>query len=202
MNIKAIGFDYSGVMAHIPGRPWKEMTAEIFDAPLITIAQAYGKLNHLLNSGTMSPEDFWRMFATEIDRIDKLPQFMKYVETMADHVIDVEMTRLVDNLRAKGYRTGLLSNYDAAGAAAVRASGIDQHFDLFIASADVGYSKPDPKLFELFAAKLGVELSELAFTDDRSASLSRATEAGYHPILFTGIENLKHDLEKLGVAVS
>jgi hypothetical protein len=125
---------------------------------------------------------------------------MKFVADMrVAKQTNQEVLELIDRLRAKGYKTGLLSNNNQQAADKMRTDGLDKHFDVFIVSAEVGVMKPDPEIFNLFAERLGVKLPELVFIDDSKRSLSASEECGFAPVLFESYEQLVKELSKRGV---
>ena len=109
------------------------------------------------------------------------------------------MVQLVDEIRAAGYKTGLLSNTTLEGGADMRRQGLDQHFDVFHISAETKLMKPQPAAFKHFADDLGVELAELIFIDDAEKSLSTAAECGFTPIFFKGRAELREQLQEIGI---
>ncbi len=70
-------------------------------------------------------------------------------------------------------------------------------FDSIIISAEVKYIKPEPEIFKLSFAELGVLPEEAIFIDDTPESLKGADNIGYQPILFRDNESLKAELEKI-----
>jgi FMN phosphatase YigB (HAD superfamily) len=73
-------------------------------------------------------------------------------------------------VRALGphYRLGLLSNFDDAetGHLIVQDTGVREHFDVVMISAEVGLRKPNPRIFERMAAALLLEPREILFVGD------------------------------------
>lgn len=201
MSIRAIGFDYSGVVARIPGPPWKVVVAAIFGVPVDTLQTTYFKFNHLLNEKIMEPADFWKKFSLELGKPEKYDEFMAYQNNQPAHEIDQQMIKLVDELRSSGYKVGLLSNNTIEGAAEIRQSELTKHFDQIVVSAEVGCSKPDPEAFKILAQRLGVSLEELIYIDDTEKSLVNASEIGFYPILFTDCQILRASLITAGVNI-
>ncbi|MFV0485089.1 MAG: HAD family hydrolase [Candidatus Saccharimonadales bacterium] len=64
----------------------------------------------------------------------------------------------------KTYKTGLLSNVGIGFWSRFTKEETEEYFDDVILSYQVGLVKPDPKIFELAAQRLGVELSECVFS--------------------------------------
>lgn len=199
MERKAIGFDYGGVIAGISGPVFNKQISKILGVDLETFQNVYFQFNHLPNKGILSWPDFWKKISDELGVSDKYESLMEYLRGLPKIETNQQMLSLVDRLRYDGYRVGLLSNNDKETANKLRETGLIDHFDIFLVSAETGFIKPDPKIFELFTKQLGVEASELVYIDDTEKSLSTANEVGYIPILFSTYDQLVLDLKKLGI---
>ena len=106
---------------------------------------------------------------------------------------------LLDFIRAdlKGrYRLGILSNASRDGVIEQLFSPKDRAlFDAIITSREVGLAKPDSRMYELVANKLGVEPMECLYVDDQERHAAGARDAGMHPFVYTDVAALK---EKIG----
>ena len=69
-------------------------------------------------------------------------------------------------LRARGLRLAAVSNSDGSAEAVLIATGLREWFEAVIDSHHVGFSKPDPRLFDAARAVLGVEASNVAHVGD------------------------------------
>ena len=69
------------------------------------------------------------------------------------------------------------------------------HFDSFVESAVEGLRKPDPRIYELICARLGVTPSETAFLDDIGANLKPARAMGMTTIRVVEPESALAELE-------
>ena len=71
--------------------------------------------------------------------------------------------------------------------------GLARYFDTVVSSASVGLHKPDPRIFELACARLGVAPEEAAHVGDHHyADIVGATAVGMMPVLidrFDGIDD-------------
>jgi epoxide hydrolase-like predicted phosphatase len=93
----------------------------------------------------------------------------------------VERTR---ELRAQGYRTGLLTNNVAEFRDHWRAMlPVDELFELIVDSSEVGLRKPDPAIYQLALERLGVAPDRTVFLDDYPANVDAAAALGIHAIL-------------------
>lgn len=73
---------------------------------------------------------------------------------------------MLQRLAAEGYRLGLVSNVSDGAAIPIRHLGIDRLFHELVLSHEVGLLKPDPAIFELACARLGVDPAEATFIAD------------------------------------
>jgi len=201
MNFKAIGFDYGGVIAGIPGTEFNKRVTDLLGVEPKTFQDVYFEFNHLMNNNILSWQDFWKKVTEELGVFDKYKDLIKFIEELPRREINDKIVDLADKLRVGGYKVGLLSNNDIAAANRFRETGLTHHFDVVVVSAEVGYSKPHPKAFEIFLERLGVVANELVYVDDTEKSLTTAEEIGFRPILFTNYESLLHDLKSLGVKI-
>ena len=89
------------------------------------------------------------------------------------------MLRVVDDARAAGVRTAVLSNslgrspHDPYGP-----FNLEDRFDVVVLSDEVGLRKPDPRIFELTAERLGVSAADCVFVDDTEENLPPAQVLG------------------------
>jgi len=68
-------------------------------------------------------------------------------------------------------RLGVVTNGDGdQQRAKLAALGLEQAFEVVICSGDVGFAKPDPRIFELAATRLGIPSDRCLFVGDRRDS--------------------------------
>jgi epoxide hydrolase-like predicted phosphatase len=201
MQYKAIGFDYGGVINGKPGSFFTEKFCEFVGVSKEEYKKVYFAYNRKFNADEpITERELWTYVLTDLNKIEKLDGVMNLVnEFRLKKELNKNVLQLVDNLRSKSYRTGLLSNNNQEAAGRMRRDGLDKHFDVFIVSAEVGVMKPDPEIFQLFIEKLQVKPEELIFIDDAEKSLSSAKECGFKPLLFKSYQNLVNDLKTLQV---
>ena len=88
------------------------------------------------------------------------------------------------NLRQAGYRLGLVSNRSEPLDEIVESLGLMDRFDLILAAGEVGWYKPDPRLLQFAADRLGVEPGETLYLGDNYyADVVGASAAGMTPVL-------------------
>lgn len=88
---------------------------------------------------------------------------------------------------AHGAKLACLSNDVSEWSAILRRRfGIEEAFDAWLISGDVGFRKPDPQIYELVAQRLGADGDEVIFVDDRARNLDAAAERGWITVQFGG----------------
>jgi len=94
---------------------------------------------------------------------------------------------LVD-LQSRGIRLGVISNSSFAGSTLERElqrHGIRRYFEFVISSADYGIRKPDPIIFEIALARLGIGAASAWFAGDNVGyDIVGARSAGIFPVAF------------------
>jgi epoxide hydrolase-like predicted phosphatase len=117
-------------------------------------------------------------------------------------LLEVESERLIDRLfggmapdeamldgvraaRRAGVRTGLLSNSWGA-ATAYDPELLEELFDAWVISSEVGLRKPDPAIYALAAERLGLPAEACVFVDDLPGNLKPARALGMATVLHRG----------------
>jgi epoxide hydrolase-like predicted phosphatase len=109
-----------------------------------------------------------------------------------------EILDLAATARMAGVATAVLSNSWGGGGYDVY-TGFDLAglFDVVVISDEVGLRKPEPEIYELTAAKLGVRPEECVFVDDTKRNLVTAEELGMATVHFTGAPGEVAEIERL-----
>ena len=175
------GFDYTYRLAG--GDPVKDKRF-IYE----TLAKA--------NLGLISDQAFRRLMAAKLGiSNDKWRKAVRQAEQADRQLLDY-----IKSLRLK-YKTAILSN--ANYGVLERKIGeqcLKDCFDQIIVSAEVGLVKPDPRIYEMAAERLGVSLNECVFVDDRQLFLDAGQNLGMKVILYQDFKSLRRDLAALTAA--
>lgn len=93
---------------------------------------------------------------------------------------------MLESLRVKGIRTGLITNCYFEERDAIRDSGLASYFDAVCMSCEEGIKKPDLRIYELCAGKLGVMPGECLYVGDGGSNeLEAAKAVGMKPLQAT-----------------
>jgi HAD superfamily hydrolase (TIGR01549 family) len=187
MAIKALIFDCFGVLV-LSGnqtlyRDFPERTNELHD---LTKGSDYGYISRDEFNQTLS--DMTKLSIAEVQ--DNYWKKNSRNEPVFDWVREVK--------QAGEYKVGLLSNI-GKGWLDDFISG-DERIHLFdeeVLSGTVGMTKPDPRIFELMASRLGVEPEECIMIDDILENIDGASRIGMKGVLFGAIINARRDVTRI-----
>ena len=109
-----------------------------------------------------------------------------------------ELITFIQGLKGK-YKLAMVSNINSRERLDSRflPGQLDDLFELVVPSGEVGYIKPQPEIFELAAAKLGVLPSECIFIDDIADFCQGARDVGMRAIQFISTTQAINDLNSL-----
>ena len=108
---------------------------------------------------------------------------------------DAEMVDGVRALHERGVRTALVSN--SWGTRRYPRELIAELFDGVVISGEEGFRKPDPRMYELGASRIGAAPSECVFVDDLAFNLDPARELGMAVVHHTAADSTLAELDEL-----
>lgn len=112
----------------------------------------------------------------------------------AGEVKNIELMDYVLTLRDR-YKTAMLSNIAGSSLRKRFDPGeLEDHFDVVVASGDIGFAKPEPEAYQTVADLLDVRCDECVFIDDRELFCEGARATGMQAILYTDFAQLKREL--------
>ena len=191
-TVRGVIFDWGGVITTpIIDTVLAWLAADRIDRDSYTAAmrpwvhQAYGPDQsespiHALERGEISDAEFEQALAAVLVSVDGGPVTSEGLlkRMFAASTVQPEMLALIRELRQRGLRTGLLSNswgtrvsypYDM----------LDELFDDAVISGEVGMRKPEERIFQLAATRLGVSPAESIFIDDLEGNITAARALGF-----------------------
>jgi epoxide hydrolase-like predicted phosphatase len=196
MPIKAILFDYGGVLVQLMDETPRQQLADRYGIPLKRIYNLIFDTEASIQAalGEISMEHHWRAIHEILqippsERVEFVNQFW------AADGLNRELVETLPALR-EHYRLGLLSNAnDDLRQMLTERWQITDQFDDMIISAEVGLLKPDRRIYELAVSRLGVQPDEALFIDDMPVNVEGAQIAGLQAIQY--LNNLQV-IEELG----
>lgn len=140
-------------------------------------------------TGVISEREYWERRAREFHPAAEDPTFafmrgLYDVEEAA--IVRPEIVALLDELRAAGHRTAVLTNDLAAFHPEewIDRMTVIRRFDPLIDLSHVGFLKPQPEAFEHAGKLLEVEAEQIVFLDDQKQNIAGAVDAGLIAVWF------------------
>jgi putative hydrolase of the HAD superfamily len=96
-------------------------------------------------------------------------------------LIEHQVLAMLDCLRSRGIRIGIVSNCFAEDVVAWPHSSLASRSDCTVFSFEVGLAKPDPEIYREATRRLQVDASRAWFIGDGHEELSGAVQAGLRP---------------------
>ncbi len=110
---------------------------------------------------------------------------------------------VLKQLKAQGYQLAVVSNggHDTR-LNTIRGLGIEAYFDEIISSGLVGFSKPQPEIFQITAERLGVQPDCCLYIGDHPVNdVQGAKNAGMHALWMQGFhpdaDEIQHKIRQL-----
>ena len=190
MAIRAVIFDYGGVLAFHPSKEQVAEAAALCDLSPAEFVRVLWARRLDYDAG-LDPQVYWRQVASLADRQfdDALIAEMMRREIDFWSRLDDRVLNWIAQLRTSGLKTGILSNLPHPLAARLRSNGFLTHFDQITFSCDLGVTKPQRAIYEHPVGGLGVAPEEALFLDDRPENVAGAREAGLASELYVSWED-------------
>jgi len=202
VTIRGLIFDYGGVIWDMRWDAARELEREHGLAEKAITETLYGHEAWRSIQVGAGDREAWRDAAhRDLERLAgrELPRLHEHWRDR-QHLIGPNLD-LIRRLRPP-YVTSVLSNADNTLVDRMKhEQGIFDLFDDVLCSADVGLAKPDPRVYELAARRLGLEPAECLFVDDLGSNVVAARDAGMHGIHYLVYEghSLEAQLAEFGV---
>ena len=155
--------------------------------------QEASDLNHALDRGHLTRDDFVAQIkgltGRQPQEVEKLLDGEAYKNT--------ELLDCIAELK-KDYLIGLLSNVSTSWITDSFLTEDEQKlFDAFVFSYQVGATKPEPKMFEAIAEKLGTSLDCCVLVDDVERYCTAAEDLGMKAVWYRDLPQMKEELNRL-----
>jgi putative hydrolase of the HAD superfamily len=102
-------------------------------------------------------------------------------------------------IRARGLRTGMVSNFDYRLSRILDALGLAPLLEVVVLPADAGAAKPDARIFAVALEHLGVSAADALYVgDDAEQDIAGARAAGLQAIDVASMTNLSELVQRIG----
>lgn len=174
--MKAVILDMFGVILKQSGEEFYSYVQETF--PALTQAEIYAVWDRA-DMGEISSLEVWRELGFQGDIEKREREFLDTLE------VNQGFYEFAERARAQQYRLAILSNDSSRWSRYIRDKfDLNRYFDVIHISGDLKMKKPDLRIFELTARKLGVPAGDCVYVDDRRKNLAAARAVGMDAVLF------------------
>lgn len=194
--MKTLFFDWGGVVADDPGDDFlAKLLADIGASPaqIQEILQRYMKQ---FMRGEITEQEYWEALRAGYGfTIDEsiAGEFEKWTGLQANEAV----LALVDEARARGWKTAILSNVIEPTYNVLQNAGFYDRFDITVLSCKEGVAKPEREIYEIALHKAGATAEESVFIDDKQQNLDPADAMGFRTLLAKSPEQIIRDIKSL-----
>ena len=202
-EIKCLLFDIGGVLVdwHMS---W--ITSEIskrFEINEDALVSAFSRHLPALDLGQIDEKRFWQRIASDVNSI--------LLQTNTESLWDMyfrknaklnhDIINLAKNLKKNSYTLGIISNIEKITHTVVDDWNVLDSFKYKFMSYQIGFSKPDPRIYEHAIERLAFEPNQMIFIDDKEPNVHAAKDFGINAIHFTNFPELRKLLSTYNVSV-
>jgi len=198
MAIRAVVFDIGGVLEITPDlgvdRRWEARLGLPAGGLLARMADVW----RAGSIGTISLDDVHRAIQQRLGLGEQ--QLAAYLADLWREYLGTANTELIEYARGlrPRYRTGILSNSFVGTREREQAAyGFADLVDDIVYSHEARMSKPDPRIYALACARLGVEPGETVFLDDAGRCVAGARDAGLHAVQYRSNAQARAEIGRL-----
>ena len=197
MPIKAVVFDFGGVLLRTEDasgrRKWEQrlgvecdrIGALVFDSDT----------SHRATVGEVEADAVWQQLAIDF-ALDGATLDEFYHDFWSGDAVNVRLVEFIESLRPR-YKTAILSNaWSNAREAFVDIYGLGGVMDEIVISAEERLAKPDPRIFQVAAERLGVKPEEAVFVDDMLLNVEAARALGFCGVHFRETDQAIADVKR------
>ncbi len=173
--VRCVVFDFDGVLRHYDSIHEAEAARAVDLAPGQLASIAFQRdLLHRMVRGGMTRDDW----IEEVGRRVAAPQVVS--RWLADWGwVEPAMVELVSDVRRSGTKVALFTNGSDTTPAELDHHRLTGHFDIVFNSWELGLAKPDPDVYRMVGAELGLVANEVMFFDDTLPNVTAAQGVGW-----------------------
>ena len=198
MVIRAVVFDIGGVLEITPDlgvdRQW-ETRLGLPDGEILARLRDVWRGGSI---GTITLDDVHQALQERLGLDDQTRA--QYMADVWREYLGTANTELIDYARQlrPRWRTGIVSNsFVGAREREQAAYGFEDLVEEIVYSHEVGFSKPDPRIYALACTRLDVAPEETVFLDDSDVCVAGARDVGIHAIRYRDNAQAIAEIEKL-----
>jgi putative hydrolase of the HAD superfamily len=202
LALRAVVFDFGMVLTGSPDANAHAQLERLTGLSGAELEKHYWVDRHAYDEGKLTGFAFWQRLCADagLKRSDGEIEELNQWDARMWTTQDLAMVAWHARLKQRGLKTAILSNMgDSVHASITRAFPWLNDFDVLVWSYELGYAKPDPRIYLHTLAKLGTRPEETLFVDDKAANVEAAQALGIEGVVYSTIEKLKAELVARGM---
>lgn len=196
MPVRGVLFDVGGVLEINPNTGWLDRWSARLELEARELERRLDAVWTPGSIGAVTLGEVERQTADAL-RLDHAALTALMNDMWAEYVgtLNQELADYFGRLRPR-YKTGILSNsFVGAREREQAAYDFESLCDVIVYSHEVGYLKPDPRIYRLACERLGVAPEATVLLDDVQANVDGACAVGMRAITFAGNRQAIADLQ-------
>ena len=204
MSIKAVVFDYGGVISFHPEPEKIESLAVKAGAEKEQFETMLWSLRGEYDRGKISARQYYRMVLNRLGVSMDEKNLDELIKMDYDNWKNINpgTVTLMEDVKKAGYTLGILSNMPLDFLVWARENVPVfslPHVSVF--SCDVSLIKPEKAIYQVLLSQAAVSGEELVFFDDRAENVRGAEECGIKAFIWKDPDNARRELTSLGVVL-
>jgi len=199
-EIKYIFFDIGGVLYTLDYESVWNGFYEYCNKPLNDIQNVLYSEDIFVGfeTGKITSYEYYRSVTERLDcsmSFNKFKRIWNSILLKRDHMFEL-ILKLKDYVNIL-----LLSNTNEINALAMK-DDLSKITNNYVYSYEVGFMKPDRRIYEIALEKINVDPENIIFVDDREQNIEAAKHLRIHSYLYRNIGNISAYLEDYGICLS
>jgi putative hydrolase of the HAD superfamily len=201
LALSAVVFDFGMVLTGPPDATARAALERLTGLSGEAFEGSYWKDRHAYDEGKLTGFEFWQKLCADAgltlsaETLEELNRWDARMWTTQNPA----MVRWHAQVRERGLKTAVLSNMgDSVHASIMQAFPWLKDFDALVWSYELGYGKPDARIYEEVLRRLALRAEETLFLDDKAANVEAARALGIAGLVFSTVEKLRADLVARG----
>ena len=202
--IKGIIFDFGGVILRTQNHAGRHAWDEKLGVPKNTLEETFfnSEMGKASQQGAHTEQEQWEWTAKHFGiSAETIPQLKE--DFWSGDVVDQKLIQYIRALQKK-YHTAIISNaMDGLRPFLIELDIIDA-FETIVISAEIGTTKPAPKIYNHCLELMGLPAEETVFIDDFMHNIAGGHAVGMHGIHYPprkGTDDLIAELSAMGVEI-
>lgn len=166
------------------------------------VVESFGKHLHELDCGKINEKTFWKKIAddTNSEILAQTAESLWNTYFTKNAKINHDVLHLAKQIK-ESHALGIISNIEEITHKIVHDWKVLDDFEYQFMSYQIGFSKPDSRIYEHTLNSLPYDSQEIIFIDDKPSNIDSAQKSGISAIHFTNHAKLRESLKNIGVSI-